>query len=199
MAIGYPNGKKSQKEWRKPHDSKQQIEFGNRGMSLEDDLNDTNTYYLAQERAVIHKKPTPVQIVQVDYPKRSSAMIKEAYFKRPSTTDYNGVYNGKYLDFEAKETKSKTAFPLSNFHPHQIEHMKQVTKQEGIAFVITSFSGLGEVYLTLFDDFFPFWERMLQGGRKSITLDEIRQHSDQIPYGLNPRLDFLAIIDKKCF
>ncbi len=74
-------------------------------MTLEEDINETNEYYLNQEIAVIHKKPTPVQIVQVDYPKRSAAVIKEAYFKQASTTDYNGLFRGFYIDFEAKETK----------------------------------------------------------------------------------------------
>ncbi len=198
MAIGYPNGKKNllHQNSQSPVKKKPQTNYGKRGMSLEEDLNETNAYYLAHERAVIHKKPTPVQIVKVDYPKRSSATIKEAYFKQPSTTDYNGVYQGKYLDFEAKETKNKTSFPLSNFHPHQMKHMKQVLNQGGFAFVITSFSSLGEVYLTRFDSFLPFWERMQNGGRKSITLAELKVHSTLIPYGLNPRLDYLSIIDQ---
>lgn len=51
-------------------------------------------------------------------------MINEAYFRTPSTTDYNGVYQGYYIDFEAKETKNKTSFPLNNIHDHQVEHMK---------------------------------------------------------------------------
>ena len=40
--------------------------------------------------AVIHKKPTPIQIVRVDYPQRSRAKIVEAYFRQASTTDYSG-------------------------------------------------------------------------------------------------------------
>ncbi|EIA20239.1 Holliday junction resolvase RecU [Listeria fleischmannii] len=196
MAIGYPNGKKRKVQTKDSVPEKNKMtNYGKRGMSLEEDLNETNAFYLAHERAVIHKKPTPVQIVRVDYPKRSNATIKEAYFKQPSTTDYNGVYRGKYLDFEAKETKNKTSFPLSNFHPHQMEHMKQILKQDGFAFVITSFSSLGVVYLTRFDRFLPFWERMESGGRKSVTLEELQAHSKQIPYGLNPRLDYLSIID----
>ena len=76
----------------------------NRGMTLENDINETNRYYLLNNKAVIYKKPTPVTITKVDYPSRREAVIKEAYFKTPSTTDYNGLYKGKYVDFEAKET-----------------------------------------------------------------------------------------------
>lgn len=86
------------------------IDYGGRGMSLENDIERSNQFYLRNQRAVIHKKPTPIQVVHVDYPKRSQAVIKEAYFRTPSTTDYNGIYNGLYIDFEAKETKNKTHF-----------------------------------------------------------------------------------------
>ncbi|MGH2242660.1 Holliday junction resolvase RecU, partial [Enterococcus faecalis] len=79
--------------------------------------------YLLNKQAVVHKKPTPVQFVIVDYSKRSAAVIKEAYFSQASTTDYNGVYQGRYIHFEAKETKNTTSFPFKYFHQHQIEHM----------------------------------------------------------------------------
>lgn len=106
--IRYPNGKSYQPI--QQIGTKKRISgessYSNRGMTLEADLNETNQYYLVNGIAVIHKKPTPVQIVNVDYPKRSAAVIKEAYFKQSSTTDYNGVYKGRYIDFEAKETKS---------------------------------------------------------------------------------------------
>ncbi|OZV87387.1 Holliday junction resolvase RecU, partial [Streptococcus agalactiae] len=87
------------------------VDFANRGMSFEAAINATNDYYLSRHIAVIHKKPTPVQIVKVDYPKRSRAKIVEAYFRHASTTDYSGVYKGFYIDFEAKETQQKTAMP----------------------------------------------------------------------------------------
>lgn len=99
-------------------------------MSFEKMINATNDYYLSQGLAVIHKKPTPIQIVQVDYPQRSRAKIVEAYFRQASTTDYSGVYNGYYIDFEVKETKQKRAIPMKNFHPHQIQHMEQVLAQQ---------------------------------------------------------------------
>ena len=84
-------------------------------MSFEAAINETNNYYLSRNIAVIHKKPTPIQIVKVDYPKRSRAKIVEAYFRQASTTDYSGVYKGRYIDFEAKETRQKTSMPLKKF------------------------------------------------------------------------------------
>ena len=116
--MRYPNSSKS---YEKPKS------FSNRGMSLENDINASNQYYLTNDIAVIFKKPTPIQIVKVDYPKRSAAKITDAYFEKQSTTDYNGVYKGRYIDFEAKSTKNSTSFPLANISSHQIEHLKNIT------------------------------------------------------------------------
>ena len=80
-----------------------------RGMSLESDINTACQYYLDLDKANIHKKPTPITIVKVDYPSRNKAKITEAYFKVPSTTDYNGIYRGYYVDFEAKECRCRSS------------------------------------------------------------------------------------------
>lgn len=170
--------------------------YSNRGMTLEDDLNETNEYYLTQNIAVIHKKPTPVQIVHVEYPMRSAAVIKEAYFKQPSTTDYNGIYKGRYIDFEAKETKNSTSFPLKNFHDHQIQHMKNVLSQDGICFIIIRFSSSEELYLLKAEQLLHFWRRMETGGRKSITKQEIEETGYYIPLGFRPRIDYIKIVDQ---
>ncbi len=168
-------------------------------MTLEEDINETNQYYLVHKTAVIHKKPTPVQIVDVHYPTRSAAVIKEAYFKQPSTTDYNGVYKSRYIDFEAKETKNKTSFPLQNFHEHQINHMESVYLQDGITFVLLRFSLTEEVYLLPFQALKAFWDRMISGGRKSIRKEEIEEAGYKIPLGLHPRVDYLKIVHQLYF
>jgi recombination protein U len=203
MIVNYPNGKKfirndqETKQAEKKQTEKKRINpaYSNRGMTLEEDLNETNEYYRDQKLAVIHKKPTPIQIVQVDYPKRSAAVIKEAYFKLASTTDYNGVYKGKYIDFEAKETQNSTSFPLKNFHQHQITHMEEVMNQGGICFVIIRFTMLDKVYLLEAKHLLLFWERMEKGGRKSITKEEIEEAGYHIPLGYRPRIDYIKILD----
>lgn len=200
MTFHYPNGRRyiEAKQTTSPV-QKQDLKkwsYGKRGMTLEEDINQSNQYYLEQDIAVIHKKPTPVQIVNVDYPKRSAAVIKEAYFKQASTTDYNGVYKGRYIDFEAKETKLPSSFPLKNFHEHQIDHMKKVLKQNGICFVMVRFSLTEEVFFLEAVHLLTFWERMLNGGRKSITKEEIITNGYLIPLGFQPRIDFIKIIDE---
>ncbi|GAB5052306.1 Holliday junction resolvase RecU [Pediococcus ethanolidurans] len=197
MNFHYPSGKKykvadaSSKQIR-PHTP---IQFGKRGMSLEDELNESNQYYLSHGIAVVHKKPTPIQIVKVDYPKRSAAVIKEAYFRQASTTDYNGVYKGYYLDFDAKETKRKTAFPLDNFHDHQIRHMKACLAAKGICFTIIKFVELDQIFLLPATNLFYFWDRQKKGGRKSIPLSYIKENGYLIKYHLNPLIPYLNAVD----
>jgi len=170
----------------------------NRGMDLEDAINQTNEYYKDNGIAYIYKKPIPIQIVKVDYERRSAAKISEAYYKVPSTTDYNGIYKGKYIDFEAKETKAKTSFPLKNIHEHQVRHLKEIVSAGGIGFIIVSFSTLGIVYLLDESYVTKFYER--QGdGRKSITYEEFEQYGHVIKEGYVKRLDYLTIVDELYF
>lgn len=199
MVFHYPNGKKfatAKQNKNKGNSNFKKIIYSNRGMTLEEDLNETNEYYLSMNLAVIHKKPTPIQIVDVHYPKRSAAVIKEAYFKQASTTDYNGVYKGRYIDFEAKETKNTSSFPLQNLHEHQIQHMQQVLDQHGISFVILRFSSLEEIYVMEASILITFWNRMLAGGRKSITKNEVETTSYKVPIGYQPRIDYLRVVDQ---
>ncbi len=199
MVMHYPNGQpyrtKQLSLKKSPYASS--TLYGNRGMTLEEEINESNQYYLKQGIAVIHKKPIPIQIVNVDYPKRSAAVIKEAYFKQPSTTDYNGVYKGHYLDFEAKETKNLTAFPLANFHAHQIEHMKACQKQGGICFTILRFTSLKEVFLMPASLLFQYWDnQQANNGRKSIPYEIIKKQCAHITYQLQPKIPYLTYVDK---
>ena len=192
--VNYPNRPKSQQ---KPLVSrvKGPTDFANRGMSFESAINASNEFYLTHNIAVIHKKPTPVQIVKVDYPKRSRAKIVEAYFRQASTTDYSGVYKGHYIDFEAKETRQKTAMPMKNFHSHQIEHMSQVLKQGGICFALLHFSSLNETYLLPASYLISHYQTVQ--GNKSLSVSYIREFGYEIQMAAFPSVPYLDVIDKK--
>ncbi len=163
--------------------------YANRGMLLESDINESNKYYLIHNIALIYKKPTPIKVVKVEYPKN---VIKEAYFNEPSTLDYNGIYKGKYIEFDAKETNSKTSFPISNVHKHQIEHIKKVLYFGGIPFLIVRFTKLNETYILLGSDFIDF---LNNNTRKSIPHEYFKIKGFLIEVKYTPRLDYLKIID----
>lgn len=168
----------------------------NRGMTLEEDLNESNLFYLVNDVAVIHKKPTPVQVVKVDYPARYKAKITEAYYKTPSTTDYNGIYKGRYIDFEAKETTSLTSFPLKNLSEHQVSHLRAVSKHGGIGFIIVAFSKRNEIYVLPFPVLEHFWMNQFSPeGRKSIPIETFITQGILVTQGYHPRIDYLKAID----
>lgn len=183
--MNYPNGNK--------YKETKNIHYDNRGMSLEKDLNITNQYYVTNNIAFIYKKPTPIQITKVDFKNRKNVVIKEAFFKEPSTTDYNGLYKGTYIDYEAKETNSKTSFPLANIHKHQIKHLKDIYSNGGLAFLIIRFNKINKTFLIKAIDFINFIE---QSKRKSIPLSFFEQTGFQIEEKYNIRLDYLKIVDK---
>lgn len=191
--VNYPHKLKTKSSINRPVPGI--VNFANRGMSFEKMINESNSYYLSRGLAVIHKKPTPIQIVKVDYPHRSRAKIVEAYFRQASTTDYSGVYKGHYIDFEAKETRQKKSMPMKNFHSHQIEHMEAVLEQKGICFVLLHFSSLRETYLLPASYLIEFYK--IDKGGRSMPLTYIQEHGYPIEMQQLPSIPYLEIIEQK--
>ncbi len=194
--IHYPNGKKivevDKKQLRIGAKKKRNaLTAANRGMDFEADINDSNEYYAEHDLALITKRPTPINIVEVDYSK--GAKIVDAYFEKQSTTDYNGVYKGRYLDFEAKNTKSKTAIPLINIAPQQVKHLRAVKKNGGIAFFLIRFEEHDEVYCIDASFICDFYEKR---ERKSIPYEDIKKNGYLVRQSYHPRIDYLPIVDE---
>ncbi len=164
--------------------------YANRGMTLEEDINITNKYYLDNDIAVIYKKPTPIRITKYNYNK---SKIVEAFFETQSTLDYNGIYKGKYLEFDAKQTNNKTSLPLANIHKHQLEHIKRVLRHKGIAFLIVRFTILGKDFILMGNDLLDFIEN---NNRKSIPLAYFLERGLPLTLNYSPRLDYIKAIDK---
>ncbi|WP_244520539.1 Holliday junction resolvase RecU [Fictibacillus solisalsi] len=70
--------------------------------------------------------------------------------------DYNGVYEGYAIAFEAKSV-SIDRFDLKNIHSHQIDYLQKVDALGGISFVLIEFRSSKQV-------------RFLQFGITCITL-----------------------------
>ena len=170
---------------------KKNISHKNRGMKLENLINLSNEYYITNDIAIIYKKPTPILVCSVDYKKNK---ILEGYYKIPSTLDYNGVYKGKYIDFDAKETLNKTAFPLQNLHDHQLLHMKRVINHGGISFLIIKMNS--NYYLVDGKDIINFIDN---NKRKSLPFSFIKTKGKLIKEGISPALDYIKIIDELYF
>ena len=193
--MKYPNGQDY-----KPTEKKEKkttrgiLNAGNRGMSFEEDINLSNEYYNEMDICLITKRPTPINIVKVDY--THGAKITSAYFEKQSTTDYNGIYKGRYIDFEAKNTKNKTSFPLANIPIQQIIHLTRVIKQGGIAFFLIQFESLGEVYLLDASFVIDFYHN---SERKSIPYEVIKKEGYFITQRLRPRLNYIEAVEAKYF
>ncbi len=197
MRIKYPNGVKSDYDETLNTTTKKKASpniiatAANRGMSFEADINQSCEYYLEKDIALITKRPTPINVVKVDYSKK--AKITHAYFEKQSTTDYNGVYQGRYLDFEAKETKNNTSFPLGNIAPQQVKHLQNVIKNGGFAFFLIRLAVQNETYLLKASYVCDFYEK---APRKSIPVADIKEKGYLVKEGYSPRYDFLAAFDE---
>ena len=176
----YPG--KAKKAYQKP------VNYAKRGMDLESLINEANKYYLDNDIAVIYKKPTPVEIKKVSYKGKTEYI--EGVLREKSTLDYTGVYKGYYLDFDAKSSKSKTSFPLSNIHKHQLLHIDRVLKHKGISFLIIEMN----------DRFFILDGNVLikfvnNNDRKSIPFEFVQKEGLEIKLKFSPTLDYITVLD----
>lgn len=194
--IGYPKGSKPSGTVKKTRKIKSLVTntYKNRGMSFEQEINASNAYYRSIQRAIITKRPTPINVVKVDY--SAGAKITQAYFEKQSTTDYNGIYQGRYVDFEAKSTQSITSFPLANITSHQLEHLRDIINHGGLAFFILHFVKKDEVFLLKAEHVLWYIETEK---RHSIPYTWIQEKGVRVQVDLQPRLRYLDAVDTLFF
>ena len=158
---------------------------GLRGSVLEELINLTNDKYREKKLALVQKVPTPITPIEIDKEKRH---ITLAYFEQKSTVDYIGAVQGIPICFDAKECAEDT-FALQNVHEHQVMFMRDFEAQDGIAFLIISYKKRDCYYYMRFCELERFWQRAVQGGRKSIAFSELSSnyffetgHNTYVPY-----------------
>lgn len=140
---------------------------GLRGSAFEDLINRTNKAYFDDDLAVVQKIPTSIKPVELNSEK---GIITLAYFDEKSTVDYIGNIQGIPVCFDAKETAHKS-LPIANIHPHQVLFMDKFDLQGGIAFLLVHFSRFDEYYILEMKTLIEYYNKALDGGRKSIPYE----------------------------
>ncbi|PFU86489.1 Holliday junction resolvase RecU [Bacillus anthracis] len=104
---------------------------GNRGMAFEKLINLSNEMYQREGVALINKRPTPVKVLKMVY-----GRVKDGYYESKSTVDYDGVYRGRAIAFEAKSTNEINRFDLKNIAQHQLDYLEKAEKMGAICFFL---------------------------------------------------------------
>ena len=164
--------------------------FGKRGQAFERLLDYTNQIYKNKGIALINKRPTPVKVI-----KSKGTRVLSGFYEAKSTVDYDGVYNGRAVMFEAKTTKQKS-LPLNMIADHQAKYLDQAEKQGAISFLIVEMRAIREVFLVTNDMLQKYIKNAQEGGRKSIPLRDLEVYAFLVESQNGVPLDYLSVVDR---
>ncbi|MBK5491831.1 Holliday junction resolvase RecU [Bacillus sp. TH13] len=111
------------------------MEQGDRGMAFEKLINLSNEMCQREGVALINKRPTPVKVLKMVY-----GRVKDGYYEPKNTVDYDGVYKGRAIAFEAKSTNEINRFDLKNIAQHQLDYLEKAEKMGAICFFLIELS-----------------------------------------------------------
>lgn len=147
--------------------------YANRGAFLERVIDMANNKYRNAGVADIRKIPTPFK------PLNTKGGKVTGHFEKPTWVDYSGIYNGRAIIFDAKQTAS-TNFPLDNLSDHQYELLKSWSEKGARAFLIVYFSKYYKYFILPFATLRWARERANSGGRKSIAYKEFEEMAIEV-------------------
>ncbi|OOR01922.1 Holliday junction resolvase RecU [Bacillus mycoides] len=168
---------------------------GNRGMAFEKLINLSNEMYQRGRVALINKRPTPVKVLKMVY-----GRVKDGYYKSKSTVDYDGVYKGRAIAFEAKSTNEINRFDLKNIARHQLDYLEKAEKMGAICFFLIGFSKDKSVFLVPLS-VIQAYVRMSQQpkGKKSIPRADFDIYGYLADQTERAPVDYLQYIDEQGF
>lgn len=156
----------------------------NKGMYLESVINNSIEHYEKNKIALFRKLNIPIKILEIN----DNNKIIGKIFKK-SDVDYYGIYKGKFIAIEAKQTE-KSIFYLYNIQDHQINFLNEINE------IYLGFSML-IIYFKNYNVFYCIpWKNI-----KNIKKIEVN-HKDFDKYKLDllfpGRLNFVEKVLKKC-
>lgn len=162
------------------------IPSGNRGMLLEQIVENTNLQYGVKGVAQIQKVATPIKIEKT---MPGGKII--AHWDKKSTVDFIGCTScGMYICFDTKET-TVPRLPLDKIKPHQIQHLKKIYQSGGISFILVWFRKEEKCYVLPYAKLEAFIEAAEQ---KSIPIRYFEENAKEVYFGENGyALNFLSV------
>lgn len=152
---------------------------GNRGKSLEMDIETANMFYKMRKIARIDKAATPIKNLG---PLHGRFNEFRACYDKASTVDFYGsVKGGKAVYFDAKATEIETRYPIADkalFKPHQIEFLNEQHSLGALCFLVIDFTKLREAYFVPWPVVMEYLEAAAAGGKKSIPYSDFVERSD---------------------
>lgn len=149
----------------------------NLGMALESLIDKANKKYRNAKIADIRKVPVKITVTE-DYGRMVKGRKETAEW-----VDYSGVYAGKAILFDAKETSNTSSFPLGNIKDHQYDILKSWHEKGAVTFLIVHFRTQDTFYLLPFEVLQRAWEAAERGGRKSIEYKTFEAECKEIKPG----------------
>ena len=159
---------------------------GLRGDVLEELLHMTHEYYRTRRLGRVDKVSVPIKVIEID----RQGIITRAFFEKKSTVDFQGIIQGVGIAFDAKETSLKS-LPLQNVHEHQIEFMRDIDEQGGLAFLVVHFKFCDEYFLVPYEWLVKYIENEK---RRSIPYKEMPRQF-QISMPVNGILNYLPALN----
>ncbi|MEM5606500.1 Holliday junction resolvase RecU [Bacillus cereus] len=165
---------------------------GNRGMAFEKLINLSNEMYQREGVALINKRPTPVKVL-----KSTGGRVLNGFYEAKSTVDYDGVYKGWAVAFEAKSTQSLTRFDLSNIAQHQLDYLEKAEKMGAICFFLIEFSKDQTVFLVPASVIQSYVRMSHQpNGKKSISRADFDIYGYLVEQTERAPVDYLQYVDE---
>lgn len=165
--------------------------YANRGLYLEEWVEQANSVYNAKGQAIITKIPTPWKVQRNYTPYTNQYKITNAFPEKKSTVDFGGTASNQSIWFDVKGTKHETSFRLSNVHSHQIEYLQKVAEQGGKAFLLIHAHTLKKTWILWIDQLIYF---MNTSTRKSIPYWWLQENCEEVKQGNGIMLDYLPLV-----
>ena len=161
---------------------KEYISYKNRGMLLEELINKTINFYNQEQIGYFAKNH-----LNVKFQKENCKNFSNAFIKNKSTVDYYGIYQGKYITFEAKSTE-KNYLSFNNIKKHQHDHLQLIKKLGGIAFYLIFFKNHSLLYRVDVD------QMDLSNKKRNISIQDLEKVAVKLDVIFPGIIDFLDSI-----